>query len=93
MGGGVAFPGFGGGKGGGGGKLAKVLWGESGEEWSPILAKPRLRLAALLTLGLPKGWDNSAGGGRLSEEDKVAGSKFKMRRDSRSSRGSCNHGP
>ena len=43
IGGGVALPGFGAGRGGGGGRLAKALCGESGGEWSPMLAKPRVR--------------------------------------------------
>lgn len=43
IGGGVAFPGLGAGKGGGAGRLAKVLCGESGGEWSPIPANPLSR--------------------------------------------------
>lgn len=41
MGGGVAFPGSGVGKGGGDGRVLNVLRGESGGVWSLKLAKPR----------------------------------------------------
>ena len=88
MGGGVAFPGFGEGSGGGGGRLVKRPRGESGEEWSPTLAKPRL--LGLYGASLSK---ECVCGVLGSEAVKVLGSRFSTRRDSSSSRGSCSHGP
>lgn len=92
IGGGVALPGLGDGKGGGEGSCAKVLRGESGGEWSPRLAKPCIRRDTRPS-GLLVGGGGSAGR-RVSDEDcNVAGSRFMTSRDSRSSTGSCSHGP
>lgn len=89
IGGGVALPGFGGGKGGGGGRAAKELCGESGGEWSPRPAYPRSRRrgAGMEDVG------DERGGRRASAADRVAGSRLSTSRDSSSSTGNCSHGP
>lgn len=43
IGGGVALPALGVGSGGGGGKVAMMLWGDEGGEWSPRLWNPLSR--------------------------------------------------
>lgn len=88
MGGGVAFPGLGEGRGGGGGRLANILRGESGEEWSLTLEKPRF--LGLYGVSLSKEW---VWGPLDSGTVKVLGSRFNMRSDSSNSRGNCSHGP
>lgn len=87
IGGGVALPGFGVGKGGGGGSCANVLRGESGGEWSPRLAKPCRRRVETLYELLD---DGGRAGRRVSaaEDCSVAGSRFMTSSDSRSSMGS-----
>lgn len=92
IGGGVALPGLGDGKGGGGGSCANVLRGESGGEWSPRLAKPcRRRVWVWL-----EPFDGEGRGDRrvsAADDCKVAGSRLMTSRDSKSSTGSCSHGP
>lgn len=98
MGGGVAFPGVGAGSGGGRGRLLydeevvddvfRAARGNSGGLRSPKPSKPLSRRLPpdLLT-------DGVAGMRGCSGAIRVAGSRFRTRSDSRSSRGSCSHGP
>lgn len=78
MGGGAAFPGL------GRGKEENGLPGDSGGEYGP---RSRCLLVEMLIVGA------GSGGRRASGADKVAGSRFSIRRDSSSSRGSWSHGP
>ena len=91
-GGGVAFPGLGGGK-GGGGDMGWCCWyglpGESGGEKSP---SPYMLRDLLDICG------GRRGGGRVAmvsegEAVSVVGSIFRTSKDSKSSRGSWSHGP
>ena len=93
MGGGVAFPELGGGKGGGGDMgwycCLYGLLGESGGEKSP---SPYM-LRELLDIG-----GGRRGGGRVAmvsegEAVSVVGFIFRTSKDSKSSRGSWSHGP
>lgn len=88
IGGGVALPGLGDGKGGGGGRLANVLRGESGGEWSAMLENPRSR-----AFGLDDVLCGGSAGNLESAAESVAGSRFSTSNDSSSSSGSCSHGP
>jgi hypothetical protein len=79
IGGGVAFPGFGGGNGGGKGIGANVLRGESGGEKSTKPCDPRSRCLVD---------DPLRGGNRVSGPVSVWGSRLRDKRESRSSTGS-----
>lgn len=88
IGGGVALPGLEGGKGGANGNVENVVRGDSGGEKSPNPWKLRSRCL----LEIPDEVSGS-GGRRVSATVRAVGSRLRLKRESRSSRGSCNQGP
>lgn len=89
IGGGVALPGLDGGNGVGNGEVENVLRGESGGEKSPNPWKQRSRCLLAQILEEVGG----SNGRRVSATVRMAGSRLRLRRESRSSTGSCNQGP